>query len=165
MCLYCLLQLFRPPLFFKETNPQPRSTPYGRQLQILLMDKPVYTDGNFPHLENSEKLRAVCSAVHTKPVKQNYERKIQCDKRLNLVSQQPDLVLDSPYFDVQASAKGSPTSSFDDMESTPAAQPSSKIGQNSAGLEQEHCGGNGLQAQQSLSMSDLVNHIGHKIPE
>ncbi|KAI8570254.1 hypothetical protein RHMOL_Rhmol01G0019900 [Rhododendron molle] len=150
MCLYCLLQLFRPPLFFKETNPQPRSTPYGRQLQILLMDKPVYT---------------VCSAVHTKPVKQNYERKIQCDKRLNLVSQQPDLVLDSPYFDVQASAKGSPTSSFDDMESTPAAQPSSKIGQNSAGLEQEHCGGNGLQAQQSLSMSDLVNHIGHKIPE
>ncbi|KAE9462528.1 hypothetical protein C3L33_05561, partial [Rhododendron williamsianum] len=168
--------LFRPPLFFKETNPQPRSTPYGRHLQILLMDKPVYT-GKMQWAYLGGAMLAAFSAVHTRPVKQNYERLIQCDKRLNLVSQQPDLVLDSPYFDIQASAKGSPTSSFDDMESTPAAQSSSKIGQNSAGLVSEHLlpqapspssvmdlraiegnesrGGNSLQAQQSLSMSDL----------
>lgn len=67
----------------------------------------------------------------------HYERLIQCDRRLNLVSQQPDLVLDSPYFDIQAAAKGSPTSSFNDVESTSAAECSSKIGPNSAGLVPE----------------------------
>ncbi|KAF7152672.1 hypothetical protein RHSIM_Rhsim01G0023700 [Rhododendron simsii] len=168
------LTLLRPPLFFKETNPQPRK----HTLWQAIAD---FTDGQ-ASIHRQHFLQCTQGLLN-----KHYERLIQCDKRLNFVSQQPDLVLDSPYFDVQASAKGSPTSSFNDVESTPAAQSSSKIGQNSAGLVPEHLspqapspssvmdlraiegnesrGANGLLAQQSMSMSDLVNHIGHKISE
>ncbi|KAF7153665.1 hypothetical protein RHSIM_Rhsim01G0088400 [Rhododendron simsii] len=105
-----------------------------------------------------------------------------CDKHLNLVSKQPDLAHNSPYFDVQASAKGSPTSSFNDMESTPAAQSSSDIGPfvpehlwpqaPSPSSVMDLCAIEGNEVREdtvfrlnSLSMSAIVNHIGHKISE
>ncbi|GMP36026.1 hypothetical protein CsSME_00008272 [Camellia sinensis var. sinensis] len=146
----------------------------------------------------------------------HYEKLIQCDMHLNLVSRQPEMVLDSPYFDARGSvlkdpnesevqevdqletAKRSPSSGFQVVASPSTAQSCSlKIEeQNSVGIASEHSspespspssvmdlrangshGGDGLQAQrdweqikvpglrQSMSMSDLVNHIGHCISE
>lgn len=62
----------------------------------------------------------------------HFEKLIQCDTRLNMLSQQPEIVMDTPYFDTQASAvenpdefkssqlwtgEGSPISSFPDVAS------------------------------------------------
>ncbi|KAF7141011.1 hypothetical protein RHSIM_Rhsim06G0221100 [Rhododendron simsii] len=57
MCFYCCCSYLGHPFDSRRLIHSLESTPYGRQLQILLIDKPVNTDGNFPHLENSEKLR------------------------------------------------------------------------------------------------------------
>lgn len=73
----------------------------------------------------------------------HYEKLIQCDVRLNSLSRQPELALESPYFDTKAtvfenldelnnhgldplgSSKGSPLSSIQDAASPAAAQSSS----------------------------------------
>lgn len=73
----------------------------------------------------------------------HYEKLIQCDVRLNSLSKQPELALESPYFDTKAtvfenldelndhgldpvgSGKGSPLSSIQDAASPAAAQSSS----------------------------------------
>lgn len=64
----------------------------------------------------------------------HFEKLIQCDIRLNLLSQQPEVFLDSPHFDTQSAAfenpenlqgrdlhqvdgKGSASSCFQNMES------------------------------------------------
>ncbi|KAH7859849.1 hypothetical protein Vadar_006212 [Vaccinium darrowii] len=169
------MTLNRPPLFFKETNPQPRK----HTLWEAIAD---FTNGQ-ASIHRQHFLQCTQGLLN-----KHYERLIQCDKHLNLVSRHPDLALDSPYFDVQAPAKGSPISSFKDAESAPAAQSSSETErQNSAGLAPEHLspqapspssvmdlrsidwnesrGGDGFQGQRSMSMSDLVNHIGHRISE
>lgn len=68
----------------------------------------------------------------------HFEKLIQCDTRLNILSRRRDLVLDSPYFDTQPSAfwdpdnpkdhdlhqvsgKGSTSSSFQDIGSPQAS--------------------------------------------
>lgn len=38
----------------------------------------------------------------------HYEKLIQCDPRLNFLSRQPEIVLDSPYFEPRASAFDEP---------------------------------------------------------
>lgn len=80
----------------------------------------------------------------------HYEKLIQCDMRLSILSRQPELVMDSPYFESQASvsenseeskvdgcnqllaaAKGSPISvSQDGTSEDVAPSSSSKFGQN-----------------------------------
>ena len=88
----------------------------------------------------------------------HYDKLIQCDLRLNLVTRQPQMGLDSPYFEAQGSvlkdpveseaqevgqlemAKRSPIPSFKDVESPSTAQSCSFTSeeQNSAGLMSEH---------------------------
>lgn len=73
----------------------------------------------------------------------HYEKLIQCDVRLNFLSEQPEKALESPYFDTKAtmlenpdefnahvfdpvgSDTGSPLSSFQDAASPAAVQSSS----------------------------------------
>lgn len=72
----------------------------------------------------------------------HFEKLIQCDMRLNFLSQQPEIILDSPYFDTQPAAfedpdnpkdhdlhqvsgKGSSSSSYQDRGSPQASLSSS----------------------------------------
>lgn len=198
--------LARPPHFFKETNPQPRK-------HTLWQATADFTDGQ-ASMHRQHFLQCTQGLLN-----KHYEKLIQCDMHLNLVSRQPEMVLDSPYFDARGSvlkdpnesevqevdqletAKRSPSSGFQVVASPSTAQSCSlKIEeQNSVGIASEHSspeapspssvmdlratgshggdGGDGLQAQrdweqikvpglrQSMSMSDLVNHIGHCISE
>ncbi|GLT49589.1 hypothetical protein SLA2020_231370 [Shorea laevis] len=78
--------LARQPLFFKETNPQPRK-------HTLWQAAADFTDGQ--------------ASMHRKHFLQcpegmlnkHFEKLIQCDMRLNFLSQQPEITLDSPYFE------------------------------------------------------------------
>ncbi|GAB4838150.1 hypothetical protein Ancab_027679 [Ancistrocladus abbreviatus] len=83
--------LARQPLFFRETNPQPRK-------HTLWQATADFTDGQ--------------ASIHRKHFLQvpfglmnkHFEKLIQCDMRLNFLSQQPETILDSPYFETQSSA-------------------------------------------------------------
>lgn len=124
------LVLARQPLFFKETNPQPRK-------HTLWQATSDFTDGQ-ASLNRQHFLQCPPGILN-----KHYEKLIQCDVRLNFLSQQPELVLESPYFDTKAtvfenldevnahgldpvgSGKGSPLSSIQDAASPAAAQSSS----------------------------------------
>ncbi|XP_057463574.1 uncharacterized protein LOC130753485 isoform X1 [Actinidia eriantha] len=186
--------LARPPLFFKETNPQPRK-------HTLWQASADFTDGQ-ASIHRQHFLQCTQGLLN-----KHYDKLIQCDLHLNLVSRQPQMGLDSPYYEAHGSvlkdpvefealevghletAKRSPIPSFKDVKSPSTAQSCSFTSeeQNSAGLMSEHLssqtpspssvmdlpaiegnessGGHGFQAQRSMSMSDLVNHIGHCILE
>lgn len=90
--------------------------------------------------------------IHCPPgvLNKHYEKLIQCDMRLGILSRQPEIVVESPYFESQTSvcenseesegdgcnqlppaAKGSPISAFQDAASSDAVQLSSfKFGKN-----------------------------------
>lgn len=78
--------LARRPLFFREINPQPRK-------HTLWQATSDFTGGQ--------------ASIHRRHFLQcpqgllgkHFEKLIQCDPRLNFLSQQEDLVLDSPYFE------------------------------------------------------------------
>ncbi|OIW08888.1 hypothetical protein TanjilG_05863 [Lupinus angustifolius] len=78
--------LSRQPLFFREINPQPRK-------HTLWQATSDFTGGQ--------------ASIHRRHFMQcpqgllgkHFEKLIQCDPRLNVLSQQSDLVLDSPYFE------------------------------------------------------------------
>ncbi|XP_055822954.1 uncharacterized protein LOC129891575 isoform X2 [Solanum dulcamara] len=127
----CLtLVLARQPLFFKETNPQPRK-------HTLWQATSDFTGGQ-ASLNRQHFLQCPLGVLN-----KHYEKLIQCDVRLNSLSQQPELALESPYFDTKAtvfenldklndhgldlvgSGKGSPLSSIQDAASPAAAQSSS----------------------------------------
>ncbi|KAJ8560815.1 hypothetical protein K7X08_022675 [Anisodus acutangulus] len=122
--------LARQPLFFRETNPQPRK-------HTLWQATSDFTDGQ-ASLNRQHFLQCPPGVLN-----KHYEKLIQCDVRLNFLSQQPELALESPYFDTKAtvfenldelnahgldpvsSGKGSPLSSIQDAASPAAAQSSS----------------------------------------
>ncbi|CAN4113283.1 unnamed protein product [Withania somnifera] len=124
------LVLARQPLFFQETNPQPRK-------HTLWQATSDFTDGQ-ASLNRKHFLQCPPGVLN-----KHYEKLIQCDVRLNFLSQQPELALESPYFDTKAtvfenidelkdhgldpvgSGKGSPLSSIQDAASPAAAQSSS----------------------------------------
>uniref|UniRef100_A0A5B7BLI1 TRF2/HOY1 PH-like domain-containing protein n=1 Tax=Davidia involucrata TaxID=16924 RepID=A0A5B7BLI1_DAVIN len=205
-----IVVLARQPLFFRETNPQPRK-------HTLWQGTADFTDGE-ASIHRQHFLQCPQGLLN-----KHYEKLIQCDVRLNLLSRQPEIALDSLYFEARGSvfedpdeskvcgfnqpetSKGSPISSFQDGASlstvTPTAQSfSSKIQQqDSLGKASEHPsqeapspssvmdlraiegtgshGGDGFKGPRnweqikvpgirpSMSMSDLVNHIGHHISE
>lgn len=80
------LVLVRPPLFFKETNPQPRK-------HTLWQATSDFTGGQ--------------ASIHRRHFMQcpqgllgkHFEKLIQCDPRLNFLSQQPEVFIESPYFE------------------------------------------------------------------
>ncbi|KAK1549441.1 hypothetical protein Q3G72_002180 [Acer saccharum] len=194
--------LARQPLFFRETNPQPRK-------HTLWQATADFTEGQ--------------ASIHRQHFMQcpqgllnkHFEKLIQCDMRLNFLSRQPEIILDSPYFEPRGSvcedpdefkgdhletAKGSTISGFQNMSSPAAAHSSSfevEKGEPS-GIGSEHMSreapspssvmdsraieGSGIcevdskgtknwdqiklpGIHPSMSMSDLMNHIGHCISE
>ncbi|KAK4415164.1 hypothetical protein Salat_2623600 [Sesamum alatum] len=198
------LVLARQPVFFRETNPQPRK-------HTLWQATTDFTDGQASI--NKQHFIQCPPGVLNK----HYEKLIQCDMRLSILSRQPEIVMDSPYFESQASvsenseeskvdgcsqppagAIGSPISVFRDAASPAASQlSSSKFGQNplpaqhvskeapspSSVIDAQAIEGNRMSDEQdsggrksweslkvpglrpSMSMSDLVNHIGNCISE
>ncbi|MQM17799.1 hypothetical protein Taro_050777 [Colocasia esculenta] len=88
--------LARQPLFFKETNPQPRK-------HTLWQATSDFTRG-----------QASSNRMHFLQIPQgllskHFEKLIQCDPRLSTLSRQPDIILDSPYFETKCSV-------FDDQD-------------------------------------------------
>uniref|UniRef100_A0ACD5ZKK3 Uncharacterized protein n=1 Tax=Avena sativa TaxID=4498 RepID=A0ACD5ZKK3_AVESA len=82
--------LARPPLFFKETDPQPRK-------HTLWQATSDFTGG-----QASMNRRHFLQCPSTLLGK-NFEKLVQCDQRLNQLSQQPDIILDSPVFEPRCS--------------------------------------------------------------
>ncbi|KAG2408095.1 hypothetical protein LR48_Vigan01g241500 [Vigna angularis] len=83
--------LAREPLFFKETNPQPRK-------HTLWQTTSDFTDGEAgKHRQHFLEFPQGMLAKH-------FERLVQCDAHLNFVSQQPEIILDSPHFDTRPAA-------------------------------------------------------------
>ncbi|KAL2936445.1 Cytosolic phospholipase A2 beta [Bienertia sinuspersici] len=89
--------LARQPLFFRETNPQPRK-------HTLWQATADFTDGQ-ASLHRKHFLQVPHGLLN-----KHFEKLIQCDMRLNFLSQQPEITLDSPYFESQPSV-------FDSTES------------------------------------------------
>ncbi|KAI4377270.1 hypothetical protein MLD38_014930 [Melastoma candidum] len=88
--------LGRHPLFFRETNPQPRK-------HTLWQATSDFTDGQasvhrLHFLECPQGLLA-----------KHFEKLIQCDMRLGFLSREPEVILDSPLFDTRPSV-------FEDLE-------------------------------------------------
>ncbi|GMJ07211.1 hypothetical protein like AT4G30780 [Hibiscus trionum] len=122
--------LARQPLFFRETNPQPRK-------HTLWQATSDFTDGQ-ASIHRQHFLQCPQGLLN-----KHFEKLIQCDMRLNCLSRQPEIVLDSPYFESRTLAfegtsemkghdigqgetgKGSTTSGFQNIASPSAAQSSS----------------------------------------
>lgn len=79
------------PLFFRETSPQPRK-------HTLWKATSDFTDGEASkHRQHFLEFPQGMLAKHI-------EKLIQCDMRLNFLSQQPEIILDSPHFDTRTAA-------------------------------------------------------------
>ncbi|XP_057460054.1 uncharacterized protein LOC130750462 isoform X1 [Actinidia eriantha] len=86
--------LARQPLFFRETNPQPRKHTLWQATSDFTRGQASINRRHF--LQCPQGLLG-----------KHFEKLIQCDPRLNFLSQQGDIVLESPYFEPR-------TSVFDD---------------------------------------------------
>nr|XP_043629764.1 uncharacterized protein LOC122601053 [Erigeron canadensis] len=84
--------LDKQPLFFKEINPQPRKHTQWRATSD-------FTDGEAS--THRQHFLQCAQGVLDK----HYEKLIQCDTRLNFLSQQQDIALDFPYFPPKPSIK------------------------------------------------------------
>ncbi|CAI0427614.1 unnamed protein product [Linum tenue] len=81
--------LARQPLFFRETNPQPRK-------HTLWQATADFNNGQ-ASLHKQHFLQCPQGLLN-----KHFEKLIQCDMRLNFLSQQPEIVVDSPYFEKRA---------------------------------------------------------------
>ncbi|KAK4783089.1 hypothetical protein SAY86_007463 [Trapa natans] len=191
--------LARQPLFFRETNPQPRK-------HTLWQATTDFTDGQ-ASLHRQHFLQCPQGVLS-----KHFEKLIQCDVRLKFLSQQPEILLDSPFFEVQPgfnNVEDSKSHSFDKKNDkaymspsffiSPVAQSSSPEQQNSILTPSEsmapeapspssvmdsrmiEVSGSSESVGQriphnwdqmkvpgmhpSMSMSDLVNHIGQCLNE
>ncbi|KAJ9162928.1 hypothetical protein P3X46_022663 [Hevea brasiliensis] len=196
----------RQPLFFRETNPQPRK-------HTLWQATADFTNGQ-ASIHRQHFLQCPQGLLN-----KHFEKLVQCDMRLNFLSRQPEIILDSPYFEQRSSVfedpdeskghdfnqvetgKGSSISGFQDLASPSAAHSSSLEFEKGdhAGTSSEHMSreapspssvmdtcaieGSGVceavdskgprnwdqikvpGLKPSMSMSDLMNHIGNCISE
>ncbi|XP_066322806.1 uncharacterized protein [Miscanthus floridulus] len=92
------LVLARPPLFFKETGPQPRKHTQWQAASD-------FTDGQ-ASFNRRHTLQCPSSLLS-----KNFEKLIQCDQRLHELSQQPDAVLQTPSFEPKRSIFENPNES------------------------------------------------------
>ncbi|KAK9213534.1 hypothetical protein WN943_002922 [Citrus x changshan-huyou] len=192
--------LARQPLFFRETNPQPRK-------HTLWQATADFTDGQ-ASIHRQHFLQCPQGLLN-----KHFEKLIQCDMRLNFLSRQPEINLESPYFEPRSSIcedaeefkgdqlerKGPSFSGFQNLAS-PAAYSSSLeiekgepsgIGSEqmsreapspSSVMDNRAIEGSGIGEvnskaprnwdkikvpglHPSMSMSDLMNHIGNCISE
>ncbi|XP_044496760.1 uncharacterized protein LOC123219090 [Mangifera indica] len=183
--------LARQPLFFRETNPQPRK-------HTLWQSTSDFTGGQASiHRQHF----LMCPQGF---LVKHFEKLIHCDPRLNFLSQQPEIVLDSPFFEPrtaafdeadvsshlkreerpvlfnlldEASPSGAQSSSSNvEPQDFINRSPSSVIDTSatgeirSSGAEEPKVLSHWDQIKvpglhSSMSMSDLVNHIGQCISE
>ncbi|KAK2651759.1 hypothetical protein Ddye_011615 [Dipteronia dyeriana] len=186
--------LARQPLFFRETNPQPRK-------HTLWQATSDFTGGQ--------------ASIHRQHfllcpeglLGKHFEKLVQCDPRLNFLSQQPEISLESPYFESRVPVfDESDASSHLQREETPVfftlrdgaspsgAQSTSSNNEQEDFIDPSHSshssvidtralGESGTVGAKepkllshldqikvpglhpSMSMSDLVNHIGNCISE
>ncbi|ESQ54123.1 hypothetical protein EUTSA_v10024775mg [Eutrema salsugineum] len=92
------LVLARQPLFFRETNPQPRK-------HTLWQATSDFTDGQASM--NRQHFLQCAQGIMNK----HFEKLVQCDHRLFHLSRQPEIVMDSPYFDSRQSIFEDPSES------------------------------------------------------
>ncbi|RZC00970.1 hypothetical protein D0Y65_016646 [Glycine soja] len=194
--------LARRPLFFREINPQPRK-------HTLWQATSDFTGGQ-AGINRRHFLQCPQGLLG-----KHFEKLIQCDPRLNYLSQQADLVLDSPYFEPgttsihdhiessdgfdRKSEERSGIFGLQDVESGSAVQSSSSKSEHNLGKAVENVsqeitspssvmnihamkdfrsrGAETLKflsnldqiklpgLHPSMSMDDLVSHIGHCISE
>ncbi|KAH9621694.1 hypothetical protein KSS87_014053 [Heliosperma pusillum] len=85
-----VLVLARQPLFFRETNPQPRK-------HTLWQATTDFTDGQASL--NRKHVLQIPNGLLNK----HFEKLIECDVRLNFLSRQPEITLQSPYFELKPS--------------------------------------------------------------
>ncbi|XP_022038944.1 uncharacterized protein LOC110941596 isoform X2 [Helianthus annuus] len=90
--------LTRQPLFFRETNPQPRK-------HTLWQATADFTGGE-ASLHRRHYLQCPQGLLG-----KHFEKLIQCDPRLNFLSQQPEIELESPYFEPRKSVFDEPNES------------------------------------------------------
>ncbi|KAJ4954031.1 hypothetical protein NE237_030863 [Protea cynaroides] len=175
--------LARQPLFFKETNPQPRK-------HTLWQATSDFTGGQ-ASIQRRHFLQCPQGLLS-----KHFEKLIQCDPRLNLLSQQPEIVLDSPFFETRGPVFKDPDESkcqgfdplnneyvapfhgFQDEASPSASQSSGSKVMDTRAIEET----GSSEAEESkvlnqrdllkvpglrssMSMSDFVNHIGHCLSE
>ncbi|KAF7107276.1 hypothetical protein CFC21_107923 [Triticum aestivum] len=84
------VMLARPPLFFKETDPQPRK-------HTLWQATSDFTRGQ------ASMNRHHFLQCPTTSLGKNFEKLVQCDQRLHQLSQQTDVILDSSVFEPRCS--------------------------------------------------------------
>ncbi|KAJ4899057.1 Uncharacterized protein Rs2_13008 [Raphanus sativus] len=84
------LVLSRPPLFFRETNPQPRK-------HTLWQATSDFTDGQ-ASLYRLHFLQCAQGIMN-----KHFEKLVQCDHRLFHLSREPEIIMDSPCFDTRQS--------------------------------------------------------------
>ncbi|EOA16289.1 hypothetical protein CARUB_v10004435mg [Capsella rubella] len=92
------LVLARQPLFFRETNPQPRK-------HTLWQATSDFTDGQASM--NRQHFLQCAQGIMNK----HFEKLVQCDHRLFHLSRQPEIAIDSPYFDARQSIFEDPSES------------------------------------------------------
>ncbi|CAM8914468.1 unnamed protein product [Rhodiola kirilowii] len=106
--------LARQPLFFRETNPQPRK-------HTLWQATSDFTNGE-ASVNRLHFLRFPQGMLH-----KHFEKLIQCDSRLNHLSRQPEMLLDSPHFE------SSRSSMFEELEPKPLVYDPIKAGEPALG--------------------------------
>ncbi|KAL6555187.1 hypothetical protein OROGR_006445 [Orobanche gracilis] len=87
-----IVMLARPPAFFRETNPQPRK-------HTLWQATTDFTDGQAT-INKQHYIQCPPGVLN-----KHYEKLIQCDARLGSLSQQPEIHVDSPFFDSEDSVQ------------------------------------------------------------
>nr|AFK36890.1 unknown [Lotus japonicus] len=102
--------LARRPLFFREINPQPRK-------HTLWQATSDFTGGQ-ASIQRRHFMQCPQGLLG-----KHFEKLIQCDPRLNFLSQQPELVLESPYFE-SGTAIHDHIESSDGFDSKSEEQPS-----------------------------------------
>ncbi|CAF2132393.1 BnaA03g50530D [Brassica napus] len=92
------LVLSRQPLFFRETNPQPRK-------HTLWQATSDFTDGQ-ASLYRKHFLQCAQGIMN-----KHFEKLVQCDHRLFHLSREPEIIMDFPYFDARQSIFEDPSES------------------------------------------------------
>ncbi|KAF8052527.1 hypothetical protein N665_1549s0014 [Sinapis alba] len=95
------LVLARQPLFFRETNPQPRK-------HTLWQATSDFTDGQ-ASMYRQHFLQCAQGIMN-----KHFEKLVQCDHRLFHLSREPEIKMDSPYFDARPSIFEDPSESKGD---------------------------------------------------
>jgi hypothetical protein len=130
--------LARQPLFFRETNPQPRKHTLWQATSDFTGGQATINRRHF--LQSPQGLLG-----------KHFEKLIQCDPRLNFLSQQGEIVLESPYFEPRVSV-------FDDTdEPNHGIDLNSEDGQAYLDLRDAASPSGGLSSPMSTDQQDILS--------